>query len=188
MPVISEVNAPESCSGRIQGTVLPMPQIEEPKIISGNANKTLATAVARRMSMHRGMSVSLVDARVERFNDGEIFVEVFENVRGEDMFILQSTSESRQRQPDGTADHGRRPPPVIGPADYRRDPLFRLCPPGSPHQGTNADHRETRRQHDGQGRDRAGADDGPARSPDPGLLSTSRSTTSMPRRSSPSTS
>jgi ribose-phosphate pyrophosphokinase len=42
--------------------------------------------------MHRGMNVSLVDARVERFNDGEIFVEVFENVRGEDMFILQSTS------------------------------------------------------------------------------------------------
>jgi ribose-phosphate pyrophosphokinase len=30
---------------------------------------------------------------VERFNDGEIFVEVFENVRGEDMFIIQSTSK-----------------------------------------------------------------------------------------------
>jgi ribose-phosphate pyrophosphokinase len=38
------------------------------------------------------MSVDLVDARVERFNDQEIFVEVFENVRGEDMFIIQSTS------------------------------------------------------------------------------------------------
>ncbi|AZQ67820.1 ribose-phosphate pyrophosphokinase [Silicimonas algicola] len=69
-----------------------MPQLEEPKIIAGNANKGLAKAVARRMSMHRGMNVGLVDARVERFNDGEIFVEVFENVRGEDMFILQSTS------------------------------------------------------------------------------------------------
>lgn len=42
--------------------------------------------------MHRGKAVKLVDTRVERFNDGEIFVEVFENVRGEDMFILQSTS------------------------------------------------------------------------------------------------
>lgn len=42
--------------------------------------------------MHRGVNVGLVDARVERFNDGEIFVEVYENVRGEDMFILQSTS------------------------------------------------------------------------------------------------
>jgi len=69
-----------------------MPQLEEPKIISGNANRGLAKAVARRMSMHRGVNVGLVDARVERFNDGEIFVEVFENVRGEDMFLLQSTS------------------------------------------------------------------------------------------------
>ncbi len=42
--------------------------------------------------MHRGGPVSLVDARVERFNDAEIFVEIFENVRGEDMFIIQPTS------------------------------------------------------------------------------------------------
>jgi ribose-phosphate pyrophosphokinase len=69
-----------------------MPTFNEPKLISGNANRTLGKAVARRMSMHRGMNVSLVDARVERFNDGEIFVEVFENVRGEDMFIIQPTS------------------------------------------------------------------------------------------------
>ena len=69
-----------------------MPTITEPKLIAGNANRTLANAVARRMSMHRGMSVGLVDARVERFNDQEIFVEVFENVRGEDMFIIQPTS------------------------------------------------------------------------------------------------
>ena len=69
-----------------------MPIIQEPKIISGNANMSMARAVTRRLSMHRGMNVKLVDARVERFNDGEIFVEVFENVRGEDMFILQPTS------------------------------------------------------------------------------------------------
>src|SRR6056297_67879 len=69
-----------------------MPNIVEPKIISGNANRPLAKAVARRMSMHRGMNVGLVQARVERFNDGEIFVEVYENVRGEDMFIVQPTS------------------------------------------------------------------------------------------------
>jgi len=64
----------------------------EPKLISGNANRPLAKAIARRMSMHRGMDVGLIDARVERFNDGEVFVEVYENVRGEDMFILQPTS------------------------------------------------------------------------------------------------
>ncbi|HHX91326.1 MAG TPA: ribose-phosphate pyrophosphokinase [Paracoccus sp.] len=69
-----------------------MPAMTEPKLISGNANRPLAQAIARRMSLHRGMSVKLVDARVERFNDQEIFVEVFENVRGEDMFILQPTS------------------------------------------------------------------------------------------------
>ncbi|MEE3360735.1 MAG: ribose-phosphate pyrophosphokinase [Pseudomonadota bacterium] len=69
-----------------------MPAVIEPKLISGNANLPLAQAISRRMSLYRGMSVGLVDARIERFNDQEIFVEVFENVRGEDMFIIQSTS------------------------------------------------------------------------------------------------
>ncbi|WP_146344231.1 ribose-phosphate pyrophosphokinase [Falsiphaeobacter marinintestinus] len=69
-----------------------MARLNEPKLIAGNANTPLAESIARRMTMHRGMDVGLVDARVERFNDGEIFVEVFENVRGEDMFVLQSTS------------------------------------------------------------------------------------------------
>ena len=69
-----------------------MPNLNEPKIIAGNANLTLAKAISRRMSLHRGLNVGLVDARVERFNDQEIFVEVYENARGEDMIILQSTS------------------------------------------------------------------------------------------------
>ncbi|MDO5704555.1 MAG: ribose-phosphate pyrophosphokinase [Paracoccus sp. (in: a-proteobacteria)] len=69
-----------------------MPAMTEPKLIAGNANKPLALSIARRMSMHRGMNVAPVDARVERFNDQEIFVEVFENVRGEDMYIIQPTS------------------------------------------------------------------------------------------------
>lgn len=69
-----------------------MPSLNEPKLIAGNANKDLSKAIARRMSIHRGTNVGLVDARVERFNDQEIFVEVYNNVRGEDMFIIQSTS------------------------------------------------------------------------------------------------
>ena len=69
-----------------------MPAMTEPKLISGNANLTLAKSIARRMSMHRGMNVGLVDARVQRFNDQEVFVEIYENVRGEDMFIIQPTS------------------------------------------------------------------------------------------------
>lgn len=69
-----------------------MNMIVEPKLIAGNSNQTLGTAIAKRMSLLRGRSVNLVEARIERFNDAEIFVEVYENVRGEDMFILQSTS------------------------------------------------------------------------------------------------
>jgi ribose-phosphate pyrophosphokinase len=64
----------------------------KPKLIAGNSNRPLAAAIARRISMHRGETVELVKTRVERFNDAEIFVEVYENVRGEDMFIIQSTS------------------------------------------------------------------------------------------------
>lgn len=63
-----------------------------PKLIAGNANRILAQAIARRVSTYRGETVELCRTRVERFNDQEIFVEVFENVRNEDMFIIQSTS------------------------------------------------------------------------------------------------
>ncbi|MEM9319963.1 MAG: ribose-phosphate pyrophosphokinase [Pseudomonadota bacterium] len=65
----------------------------EPKLISGNANAPLASAIARRLAMHRGLEQGLVKARVERFNDQEIFVEVYENVRDEDMFVIQPTSK-----------------------------------------------------------------------------------------------
>ena len=63
-----------------------------PTLIAGNANRPLAESIARRMTFHRGEPVRLCEARVERFNDGEIFVEVFENVRGGDMFLIQPTS------------------------------------------------------------------------------------------------
>ena len=62
------------------------------KLIAGNANLPLANAIARRMSVYRGEPVALTSARVERFNDGEVFVEIHDNVRGEDVFILQPTS------------------------------------------------------------------------------------------------
>ncbi|MEM1275579.1 MAG: ribose-phosphate pyrophosphokinase [Pseudomonadota bacterium] len=63
------------------------------KLIAGNANLPLANAISRRMSVYRGDTVALTSARVERFNDGEIFVEIHDNVRGEDVFILQPTSK-----------------------------------------------------------------------------------------------
>ena len=61
------------------------------KLIAGNSNMDLARAISRRMSVYRGMPVDLANARVERFNDKEIFVEIYDNVRGEDVFIIQST-------------------------------------------------------------------------------------------------
>ena len=62
------------------------------RLIAGNSNRPLAEAIARRISVYRGDKVTLADTRVERFNDREIFVEVYDNVRGEDVFIIQSTS------------------------------------------------------------------------------------------------
>ena len=56
------------------------------KIIACNSSKTLS----QKISKHIG--VSLADASIRTFNDREIFVEINENIRGEDVFIIQSTS------------------------------------------------------------------------------------------------
>ncbi|MPT23444.1 MAG: ribose-phosphate pyrophosphokinase [Starkeya sp.] len=56
------------------------------KIMSGNGNLPLARAIAAYLEL------PLTDASVRRFADEEVFVEIHENVRGEDVFIVQSTS------------------------------------------------------------------------------------------------
>src|ERR1700753_3698653 len=56
------------------------------RIIAGNSNRALAEAVAQYLKL------PFVKAQVRRFADMEVFVEVQENVRGEDMFVIQSTS------------------------------------------------------------------------------------------------
>ena len=56
------------------------------KIMAGNSNLPLARAIAGYLEM------PLTDASVRRFADEEIFVEIHENVRGEDVFLVQSTS------------------------------------------------------------------------------------------------
>ncbi len=56
------------------------------KIVSGNSNRPLAEAVAAFCGL------PLVNASIRRFSDQEVFVEIHENVRGEDMFLVQSTS------------------------------------------------------------------------------------------------
>jgi ribose-phosphate pyrophosphokinase len=56
------------------------------KLVTGNSNRPLAQAVASYLEL------PLTDCTVKRFADKEVYVEVHENVRGEDVFILQSTS------------------------------------------------------------------------------------------------
>jgi ribose-phosphate pyrophosphokinase len=56
------------------------------KLVSGNSNRPLAEAIASYLK------VPLARASVRRFADMEIFVEIQENVRGEDVFVIQSTS------------------------------------------------------------------------------------------------
>ncbi len=56
------------------------------KIVACNSNRPLADAVAGQLGL------VLADAAIRRFADNEVFVEIHENVRGEDVFVIQSTS------------------------------------------------------------------------------------------------
>jgi ribose-phosphate pyrophosphokinase len=57
----------------------------ELKLIAGNANRPLAEEIAQ------DLRVPLADAEVSRFSDGEVFVQINENVRGADVFVIQPT-------------------------------------------------------------------------------------------------
>jgi ribose-phosphate pyrophosphokinase len=56
------------------------------KLLAGNSNPMLAQAVSARLD------VPLTKAQVKRFADNEVWVTIDENVRGEDVFVIQSTS------------------------------------------------------------------------------------------------
>ncbi len=56
------------------------------KLMSGNSNLPLATEISKYLN------IPLTDASVKRSADDEIFIEIHENVRGEDVFVVQSTS------------------------------------------------------------------------------------------------
>lgn len=56
------------------------------KLMAGNSNLPLAKAIAEYLE------IPLTQANVRRFADEEIFVEILENVRGEDVFVMQSTA------------------------------------------------------------------------------------------------
>ncbi len=57
----------------------------ELKLFSGNAHRPLAEEIAQHLKVKVG------DADVARFSDGEVYVQINENVRGEDVFIIQPT-------------------------------------------------------------------------------------------------
>src|SRR2546428_6881581 len=57
----------------------------ELKLFSGNANWPLAEEIAQHLHVHLG------DADVSRFSDGEVYVQINENVRGQDVFVIQPT-------------------------------------------------------------------------------------------------
>src|SRR5512135_3887148 len=54
-------------------------------VFTGNANPKLAEDVVRHLNIRLGRAI------VGRFSDGEVMVEILENVRGKDVFVLQST-------------------------------------------------------------------------------------------------
>jgi len=56
------------------------------KLVCGNSNRPLAEAIAAHMK------VSLAECNVRRFADEEVFVQIQENVRGDDVYVIQSTS------------------------------------------------------------------------------------------------
>jgi ribose-phosphate pyrophosphokinase len=56
------------------------------KIIAGNSNRPLAEAISAYLN------TPLTKASIRRFSDMEVFVEIMENVRGQDVFVIQSTS------------------------------------------------------------------------------------------------
>jgi ribose-phosphate pyrophosphokinase len=57
------------------------------KLVSGTSNTPLAKAIGEHLD------APLTDCEIERFADGEIFVRIGENIRGEDIFLIQSTSK-----------------------------------------------------------------------------------------------
>ena len=94
------------------------------KILAGNSNRPLAEAIAAYLG------TPLTKAIVRRFADMEIFVEIHENVRGADVFIIQSTSYPANDNLMELLIMHRRAAARLGAAHHRGHPLFRLRPAG----------------------------------------------------------
>ena len=84
--IITTIILISSINGALEGNSKPFS--ENALLFSGNANLPLATKVAEYLH------VPLGSATVSKFNDGEIQIQIKENVRNKDIFILQSTCPS----------------------------------------------------------------------------------------------
>ena len=94
----------------------PRPRVDEKfKIFSGTANETLADEVCAFLGMNRGQ------AEVKRFADGECYVQLQENVRGCDVFVMQPTCRV------GRANGRSFPATMLGTA--QTTPAGRMRPP-----------------------------------------------------------
>ena len=67
-----------------QGNMVSLP-LERMMVFTGNANPRLAQDVVKHLNISLGRAI------VGRFSDGEVMIEILENVRGRDVFVLQST-------------------------------------------------------------------------------------------------
>ena len=56
------------------------------KILTGNSNKNLSEKIAKHLKNR------LVNSSIRKFSDGEIYIEINENIRGNSIFIIQSVS------------------------------------------------------------------------------------------------
>ena len=139
------------------------------KLVACNSNRPLAEAMAA------SLGVELTNTSVRRFSDMEVFVEIQENVRGQDVFIIQSTSYPANDHLMELLICIDALQPRVGTADHARDPLLRLCPPGPQSRLPHADFGQIGGQSDHRGRRQPGFDDGSACRPDSGILSIFRS-------------
>ena len=134
-------------------------------LFTGNANPVLAQEIATHLGVELGK------AKVGRFSDGEVDVEIHQNVRARDIFVVQSTCAPTNENLMELCIMVDALQARLGAPRHRRDPVLRLRPPGPPAAlDARADQRQGRRQPARGRRRRAPADDGPARRPDPGLL------------------
>ena len=134
------------------------------KIVAGNTNRPLADAICAHLK------VPATKGQVKRFADMEIFVEIQENVRGQDVFVIQSNSfpaNDNLMELLILIDALKR---CVARSHHRGHPLLRLCPSGPQTRPSDAYYSEARRQLDRTCRNRPRADPRPSRRSDTGLL------------------